>query len=81
MFGIHQVSKLDAIRFPHLEEGWDRYPVWSRHAYVVAPRWFIRLLEFRDRVCRSWVRHCFDLQLIREGERAPWPRFLEYGWS
>jgi len=75
MFGIHQVSKLDAIRYPHLEEGWDRYPIWSRHAYVVAPRWFIRLLRLRDAAWESWALHCYHLRLS-----TPWPRFLRYGW-
>lgn len=81
MFGIHHIHALEAIWFPHLERGWDRYRVQNRPLYIVAPRWFIRLLKFRDRAAHSWAQHCFDLQLVREGERAPWPSFLEYGWS
>lgn len=54
----------------------------ARHTMLrtVGPVWFIRLLEFRDLACRSWAQHCFDLQLVREGERAPWPTWLQYGW-
>lgn len=39
------------------------------------------MLEFRDYVVEHWSRHCFDIAMIREGDMAPWPSFLRFGWT
>jgi hypothetical protein len=60
---------------------------WSYYADLgwFAPRWLARILRplliYRDNCAWVWARHCHELGLVADGERAPWPQLLSFGWS
>lgn len=55
---------------------------WTATALYARPWlwWLAPLLRLRDLAAKDWARHCSDIGLKREYERAPWPRCLSLGW-